>query len=75
MVERIYSADEAPRLPELKLSMKRTTLLSRGTAVPPDCREKVTKTQSINALIMLSHQGVGSNPGRDTCVLEQETLP
>ena len=24
--------------------------------------------------VVLSHQSLGSNPGRDTCVLEQDTL-
>ena len=30
------SVDRAPRVPPLKLSMKRTHLFSRGTAVPPE---------------------------------------
>lgn len=32
-----YSADEDPLVPTLKLSMKRTVRLSKGTVVPPDC--------------------------------------
>jgi len=31
-----YSADAAPRVPTLKLSMYRTVWLSSGTIVPPD---------------------------------------
>ena len=30
------SADRAPRVPPLKLSMKRTQFLSNGTVVPPE---------------------------------------
>ena len=36
-----YSADVAPRLPTLKLSMYRTVRLSSGTAVPPDCQQNI----------------------------------
>jgi len=34
-----YSADAAPRVPTLKLSMYLTVRLSRGTTVPPDCKK------------------------------------
>ncbi|KAH9437019.1 hypothetical protein MCOR02_000680 [Pyricularia oryzae] len=33
---RKYSAEVAPRVPALKLSMKRTVWRSRGTVVPPE---------------------------------------
>ena len=32
-----YSADVAPRMPELKLSRNLTVSCSSGTVVPPDC--------------------------------------
>ena len=32
-----YSAETAPRMPELKLSRNRTVSFSSGTVVPPDC--------------------------------------
>ena len=43
---RKYSAEADPLVPALKLSMKRTVFCSRGTVVPPDCRE--TKTNILN---------------------------
>lgn len=40
-----YSADVAPRVPALKLSMKRTVCFSSGTVVPPE----VTRTTRLFA--------------------------
>ena len=37
---RKYSAEEAPRVPALKLSTKRTVLCSSGTVVPPDWKRR-----------------------------------
>lgn len=35
-----YSVEAAPLDPTLKLSRKRTVLLSNGTVVPPLCKQK-----------------------------------
>ena len=37
-----YSADVAPRVPTLKLSIYLTVWLSSGTVVPPDCQHNIT---------------------------------
>ena len=42
-----YSADSAPLDPELKLSIKRTVLVSKGTVVPPDCNIKKTRINTV----------------------------
>ena len=36
-----YSAEAAPRVPMLKLSMKRTAFSSNGTRVPPDYKTEL----------------------------------
>ena len=37
-----------------------------------ECCGRVVK--SIEFKFLFSHRSVGSNPGRDTCILEQDTL-
>lgn len=44
------SADSAPRVPLLKLSMNRTQLRSRGTVVPPDVTHTILRGEDSDAL-------------------------
>jgi len=43
-----YSADVAPRVPTLKLSIYLTVWLSNGTVVPPDCQHNITFIMSLS---------------------------